>query len=68
MSEEPRTCPLCGGYNPGLSRDEIPEGARYCTPLFCSAWTYTARLTKQGTKPLRPDGRAALAAVPEETL
>jgi hypothetical protein len=53
-------CPRCHGYDPGVSRDKLPEGARYCTPLSCDAWTVTARLTKQGEKPLAPDGRAAL--------
>lgn len=45
-----RTCPRCGNYDPGLPRDELPDGARYCTPLSCDAWTKIARLTKQGKK------------------
>ena len=61
-TREPRTCPVCGNYNPSLSRDEIPEDAHYCTPITCSAWTVTDRLTKQGRKPIRPDGRADLRA------
>ncbi len=55
-----RECPYCGGVNPAVPRDELREGERYCTPLSCSAWTFTARLTKQGPKPVRADGRADL--------
>lgn len=56
----PRCCPVCGGVDPAL---ELAEGERYCTPLSCSSWTFTARLTKQGPKPIREDGRADLRAV-----
>ena len=57
---DPRICPRCGGYDPGLSL--IPSGARYCTPLSCDSWHFTHRLTKQGPKPIRRDGRADLRA------
>lgn len=57
---EPTNCPRCGGRNPSLPRTE----ERYCTPLSCDAWTFTARLTKDGPKPVRLDGRADLVAVP----
>lgn len=59
-------CPRCHGYDPAVSRVELPEGARYCTPLSCDAWTITHRLTKGGKKPLRPDGRADLSATADE--
>jgi hypothetical protein len=54
----PRICPTCGGFNPAIPRDELPPDRRYCTPLSCGEWTITHRLTKQGKKPLAPDGRA----------
>jgi hypothetical protein len=31
-----------------------------CNPLSCDAWTFTHRLTKEGPKPIRSDGRADL--------
>jgi hypothetical protein len=62
MMSEQRTCPVCGGVDPSLT---LAEGERYCTPLSCSAWTFTHRLTKQGPKPIRADGRADLKAVDE---
>lgn len=57
-------CPRCGGYEP--FHPETPRDARCCTPITCDAWTFTHRLTKQGKKPLRPDGRADLV-IAEET-
>lgn len=53
-------CPRCGGYDPAVPWSDLPEGARYCTPLSCDSWTMIARLTKEGQKPVRPDGRADL--------
>jgi hypothetical protein len=64
----PRTCPTCGNYNSSLPRHEIPDGARYCTPLSCDSWTFTARLTKQGPKPVRQDGRADLRVLPSRSV
>ena len=56
----PLRCPVCGGYDP-FGPDE-PK----CSVLKCSAWVVTDRLTKQGKKPLRPDGRADLAPVKDD--
>ena len=60
-----KRCPSCGGYDPFDPR--TPEEGPNCTPITCSAWKFTARLTKQGPKPVRPDGRAALSVVSEES-
>jgi hypothetical protein len=60
VTVRPQTCPECGGHEP--FHPDTPKDAKLCTPLSCSAWTVTARLTKQGQKPLKPDGRADLRA------
>lgn len=56
-ASDARYCPVCGGVNPS---HDLGGDPRYCTPLSCSAWTFTHRLTKQGLKPIRRDGRADL--------
>jgi hypothetical protein len=56
-------CTRCQGYDPSVARCDLPEGASYCTPLRCDAWSVTHRLTKQGLKPVRSDGRADLREV-----
>lgn len=54
-------CPRCGGFDPSIPRRQVLEAdGFYCTPLGCDAWTVTHRLTKQGPKPIRVDGRADL--------
>ena len=61
----PLVCPRCGGLEP--FHPETPKDAKVCTPISCAAWTFTARLTKEGQKPIRPDGRADLRAAEERS-
>jgi hypothetical protein len=63
VEQSPR-CPVCG--RPGPFDDTVPRERPRCTPLSCSSWKITHRLTKQGAKPVRSDGRADLgeAATP----
>lgn len=58
MAEAPKVCPACGGLEP--FHPLTPSDARVCTPLSCSAWKFTHRLTKDGPKAIREDGRADL--------
>lgn len=56
--EEPLVCPRCHGVSPFA--EGVSELRKRCTPLTCDAWTFTHRLTKEGPKPIRKDGRADL--------
>lgn len=55
----PGVCPKCGL---AVAFSEADDGtAPTCNPLRSpDCWHITARLTKQGKKPLRRDGRADL--------
>jgi len=57
-------CPKCGLV---VAFSEADDGTRpTCNPLRSpDCWRVEARLTKQGAKPLRRDGRADLSALPD---
>lgn len=57
----PEVCPRCHGVSPFA--ENVSPLRKRCTPLTCDAWTFTARLTKDGPKPIRLDGRADLKVV-----
>jgi len=57
----PQVCPRCHGVSPFA--EGVSELRKRCTPLTCDAWTFTHRLTKEGPKAIRRDGRADLRVV-----